>query len=84
MTQQVKNGNRAAFICDGWENIKKEHILGIIVRAGDAWFTYDEAFETGGNVILSDRHDGLAVAQMIEDARSICFNYFQQVSHLSR
>ena len=55
------------FVCDGWVDVSKRHILGSIVALLNLWFAYDESLGKG-NLITDDRHDGLAVAQQIEKA----------------
>ena len=55
------------FVCDGWVDKSKRHILRSIVAILHLWFAHDEAFGKG-NVITDDHHDGVATAAQIERA----------------
>ena len=55
------------FVCDGWVDTSKRHILGSIVAMLHLWFAHDEALGEG-NVIKDDHHDGVATAAQIERA----------------
>lgn len=67
MINLFKDGCNANFICDGWEDGSKTHILGCIVQVLDNWISYDEALGEG-NIITQDEHHGIATARMIESA----------------
>lgn len=61
------DGCNVNFICDGWEDGSKRHILGCIVQVLNEWMSYDEALGNG-NIIESDEHHGIATARLIETA----------------
>jgi hypothetical protein len=62
-----QDGCNLNFICDGWEDGSKRHILGCIVQVWNEWMSYDEALGNG-NIIDSDEHHGIATAKLIETA----------------
>ena len=66
MKQLNKHFNSSYFfVCDGWVDASKRHILGSIVALLNLWFAYDEALGKG-NLIQDDQHDGVATAEQIE------------------
>jgi hypothetical protein len=67
MRRHIDLGCTVCFVCYGWLDAGKCHILGCVVSVGGLWFSFDEALGEG-NVILSDRHDGVATAKQIEAA----------------
>ena len=62
-----EDGCNLNFICDGWEDGSKRHILGCIVQVLGEWMSYDDALGNG-NIIESDEHHGIATAKLIETA----------------
>ena len=64
-----EEGVTGNFICDGYEDGAKNHILGSIFQALNKWISYDEALGDGsGNKIEMDEHHGIATAKLIESA----------------
>ena len=57
---QNTSGGRINFLSDGWENVSKSHILGVVLGLYGVTMTYG-AFPCG------DRHDGLALAMQTEN-----------------
>ena len=59
--QQTKqSGKRVNFLSDGWENISKDHILGVILSLAGTCITF-------GTFACGSRHDGLAIAEQLEN-----------------
>lgn len=67
------DGCNVNFVCDGWEDGSKRHILGCIVQVLNEWMSYDEALGNG-NIIESDEHHGIATANLIETAFTKVFD----------
>ncbi|ETI56999.1 hypothetical protein F443_00643 [Phytophthora nicotianae P1569] len=60
MEIQNRSGARVNFLSDVWENIAKQHVLGCQVALFGRMMTH-------GLVPTGSRHDGLAIAQQMED-----------------
>ena len=62
-----KDGCVANFICDGYEDSLRKHILGCVVKTLCKWISYDEALgDEGGNIIEQHEHHGIAMARFIK------------------
>jgi hypothetical protein len=61
--------NKWLFICNGYEDGSRRHILGCIVKTLSEWISYDEALaDKGGNIITQHEHHGVVTAILIEQA----------------
>jgi len=53
-----QTGGKLNFLSDGWENVTKTHVLGVVLTLFGKTFVYG-AYKTGA------RHDGLAIASVL-------------------
>eukprot|EP00918_Siedleckia_nematoides_P048666 GHVU01106702.1.p1 GENE.GHVU01106702.1~~GHVU01106702.1.p1 ORF type:complete len:851 (+),score=92.31 GHVU01106702.1:177-2729(+) len=61
--QRQMTGRCVGVLIDGFKNISDQHLWGIIIKCGDAWFSMDDG---SGNLDVGDEHHGIATAQSLE------------------
>jgi hypothetical protein len=63
----ITDGCVGNFICNGYEDGSRRHILGCIVKTLSKWISYDEALgNKGGKIIAQHEHHGVVTAKLIE------------------
>jgi hypothetical protein len=65
----ITDGCVGNFICDGYEDGSRRHILGCIVKTLSKWISYDKGLgDKGRNIIAQHEHHGIVTAILIEQA----------------